>query len=158
MKRISRMLSALVLFLTIPFLTASAQDYTRTFSASPGGELRLDIETGGSIVITGWSRSEIEINIFVSGRDDGDVIVDFDETRNGLSVKTEFERRRSRADVDIEVSVPARFDLDIETVGGEVRIDGVEGRIEGETMGGDLDFKNLKGDIEFTTMGGSITM
>ncbi len=60
--------------------------------------------------------------------------------------------------VEIEVSVPHVFDLDLETMGGEIQVDGVEGQLTGETMGGELELRNLSGDIDFETMGGEITL
>jgi len=157
---ISRVFSVTLLLPALLFLvqTSAAQEVARTYDASPGGLLRLDIETGGSITIRGWERNEVEVNIFVSGQDGGDVIVDLNEIRNGIGVSTEYEGRHGRADVDIEIRVPGVFDINLETTGGDVRIEGVEGTIEGQTMGGDLEFDNLKGDIEFNTMGGSITL
>jgi len=158
MKRFSMMLRLAVAALLIPALTASAQDLSRTFSVSPGGLLRLDVETGGSIAISGWSRNEVEVKVYVSGRDGDEVIVDLEELSNGVSISTEYERRNSRADVDIEVSVPSVFDLDVETMGGEIKVNGVEGKLVGETMGGELQLRSLKGDIDFETMGGEITL
>lgn len=158
MKRIQQFCRALFLALLIPALGASAQEVTRTYTVNSGDLLRLNIETGGSITIKGWDRNEVEVNIFVSGRDGADVIVDLDEIRNGISVSTQYEGRNGNADVDIEIRVPNIFDLDLETTGGDVLIDDVEGMIEGQTMGGDLDFSGLKGEIDFSTMGGSITL
>jgi len=158
MKIVSRMLRLLAVALIIPAMAVTAQDFTRTFTVSSGGDLRLDLETGGSVVITGWNRNEVKVDIYVSGRDGEEVIVDIEELRNGVSVTTEFERRRSRASVDIEVSVPFVFNLDIETMGGEIQVDGVEGELVGETMGGELELRNLKGTLDFETMGGEILL
>lgn len=158
MKRISTKLHLFLLAVLLPVLTASAQDFSRTFSVSSGGVLRLDMETGGTISVVGWNRSEVEVKIYVRGRDSDEIIVDLEELRNGVSIKTEFERRNSRADVEVEVSVPHVFDLDLETMGGEISVDGVEGKLVGETMGGELDLRNLTGVIEFETMGGEITL
>jgi DUF4097 and DUF4098 domain-containing protein YvlB len=56
------------------------------------------------------------------------------------------------------INVPSRYDLDIETMGGDIEISGVEGDLQGETMGGDLRLSELKGDVEFETMGGDISL
>ncbi len=158
MKIVSRILRLAAVALIIPAMAATAQDFSRTFSVSSGGDLRLDLETGGSVVITGWSRNEVKVDIFVRGRDGEEVIVDIEELRNGVAITTEFERRQSRANVDIEVSVPFVFNLDIETMGGEIQVEGVEGELVGETMGGELELRNLKGTVDFETMGGEILL
>jgi DUF4097 and DUF4098 domain-containing protein YvlB len=43
-------------------------------------------------------------------------------------------------------------------MGGDIRVDNVEGDIRGKTMGGALDLSNLKGDLSLTTMGGDVTL
>jgi DUF4097 and DUF4098 domain-containing protein YvlB len=53
---------------------------------------------------------------------------------------------------------PRRFDIEIETMGGEIRIAEVEGRMSGQTMGGELHLTGIKGEINLSTMGGSITL
>ncbi len=136
--------------------TASAQDVHRTFDASSGGKLILDLETGGSIVITGWNRNEVEVSVSIDGRDADDVILEFDESSRAIEIFTEFESRRSRADVDFEINVPSEFNLEISTSGGDVEIEGVSGSIEGSSMGGDLELRNLSGNIDMSTMGGDI--
>ncbi|MCH8244935.1 MAG: DUF4097 family beta strand repeat protein [Bacteroidetes bacterium] len=158
MKRISQLLSLFAAVLLIPVVSSSAQDFERTFSVSSGGDLRLDLETGGSVTITGWNRSEVEIKVYVRGRDDDELILDIEELRNGVSITTEFERRHSRANVRIEVMVPNVFNIDVETMGGEISVIGVEGKLVGETMGGELELRGLKGTIDFETMGGEITL
>ncbi len=158
MKSISQLLSLFMAVLLIPVISSSAQDFERTFSVSSGGELRLDLETGGSVVITGWNRSEVEVKVYVRGRDDDELILDIEELSNGVFIRTEFERRNSRADVEIEVMVPSVFDIDVETTGGKINVTGVEGKLVGQTMGGELELRGLKGTIDFETMGGEIVL
>ncbi|TDI74465.1 MAG: hypothetical protein E2O84_05860 [Bacteroidetes bacterium] len=158
MKRFQTFSRALLLAILIPAFSVSAQEVNRTYDVSPGGILRLDLETGGTITITGWNRNEVEVNISVSGRDGSDVIVDLEEIRNGVAIATEYEGRNGRADLEIDIRVPFIFNLDIETSGGDVQIENVEGEIKGQTMGGDLEFDNIKGEIDFSTMGGDISL
>ena len=143
MKRIQNFFHVFLvtLFLSTLFLMAqyvAAQGVTRTYEVSSGGILKLDIETGGSITVRGWNRDEVDVNIFVSGRDGGDVIVDLNEIRNGISISTEYEGRNGQADVDIEIHVPAIYDIDLETMGGDVRLENVRGNVKGHTMGGEV--------------------
>jgi DUF4097 and DUF4098 domain-containing protein YvlB len=56
------------------------------------------------------------------------------------------------------VFVPEKCNLELETMGGDMTVDNVEGTIEGRTMGGELDLSNLKGKVELTTMGGDIRL
>ena len=153
----TRFLATLVL-LALFSVAANAQNIERVFSVSSGGKLELDIETGGDIEISSWDKNEIKVLAEVSGRDAEMIVVDMEETSNGLEIYTEYSRRRARADVDMVIFVPAQFNLEISTSGGDVQIDGIEGKIEGSSMGGDLTFTRLAGTIEFSTMGGDIEL
>ena len=125
--------------------TLQAQDISRTFDASSGGQLVLDLETGGTIVIRGWSRNQVEVNVEIDGRDADQVTVDFEESSRAIEIFSEFESRRARADVDMEIHVPSTFNLEISTTGGDLDISGISGTIEGSSMGGDLMLSELSG-------------
>lgn len=130
----------------------------KQFTVKPGGTLEIDIETGGDIAIAGWNKKTVAVTARVTGRDRDDIEIDFDETHDGIKIHTRYEgRKRSRnGNVDLDIKVPEKFDVEIDTKGGDVSITGVEGRFDGKTFGGDLDFSALKGEIGFTTMGGDI--
>ena len=135
-----------------------AQNIRRTFDVKAGSRLELDLETGGDIIITGWNRNEVDITVTVEGRDKDDVSFSIEQSSRGIEVSSEFDKRRARADVKMQIKVPTKFNLEISTTGGDVQIEGVEGKIEGSSMGGDIDLSGLKGLINFSTMGGDITL
>jgi len=138
--------------------TLQAQDISRTFDVSSGGRLVLDLETGGEIIIRGWSRNQVEVHVEIDGSDADEVTVEFDESSRAIEIFSEFESRRARADVAMEINVPANFNLEIATTGGDVEISGVNGKIEGSSMGGDLMLSDLQGELEMSTMGGDIEL
>lgn len=146
-----------VVLLALPF-TAFAQDPTRTFSAEAGAQLDLDLETGGDLTIIGWDRDEIEVQFTRRGRDAERIAVDYRERSGGLTIRTEYEgrRRNTSGSADFEIRVPQRFDVRLSTMGGTVRISGVEGDFRGRTMGGEIHLTQLTGEVDLTTMGGDI--
>jgi DUF4097 and DUF4098 domain-containing protein YvlB len=149
-------LFALVLIGTSTVL--QAQDLNRTFPASPDGKLVLDLETGGDIVIRAWNRNEVSFTVEITGRDSDQVTVEFDQSSRAIEVFSEYKIRRARADVNMEIKVPARFNLDVSTTGGDLDISGITGRIEGSSMGGDLVLSQLGGRLDLSTMGGDIEL
>ncbi len=149
-------LFALVLIGTSTVL--QAQDLNRTFPASPDGKLVLDLETGGDIVIRAWNRNEVSFTVEITGRDSDQVTVEFDQSSRAIEVFSEYKTRRARADVNMEIKVPARFNLDVSTTGGDLDISGITGRIEGSSMGGDLVLSQLGGRLDLSTMGGDIEL
>ncbi|MBO6574712.1 MAG: DUF4097 family beta strand repeat protein [Rhodothermales bacterium] len=138
--------------------SVSAQPLVRTFDVSAGGTLDLRLEAGGDVTITGGA-SEVRVEIRREGRDAEDVDFSFDERGDRIVVRSEYEYRGNhRADIDYEISVPSRFNVDIALTGGDVSISGVTGTFEGQTMGGEISLTRVAGRAELQTMGGQITV
>jgi hypothetical protein len=58
--------------------------------------------------------------------------------------------------VRLEVRVPARYSVDVQTRGGRVEIQGVDGEVDARSQGGNLVFRDVRGPIDARTSGGSI--
>jgi DUF4097 and DUF4098 domain-containing protein YvlB len=131
---------------------------TEEFDLDSGDLIELDIETGGDIIVIGSDRDNVEVEIVISGRNMEDVEHEFDRTRKGLRIRLHFDRkfRRARVDTKVYLKVPSKLDIKFDTMGGDVEIENVEGKINGKTMGGDIDFSQLKGVANVTTLGGDI--
>ena len=162
MKRSTGIAVAALLIVMLPALAMAGKDVRKvekTFELKEGGNLSLDIELGGDITIEGWDRDEVLVKVIISGKHRDDVELDFDKDRSSLEISAEIDRHRdTRASCDFQIMVPAKFDIEFQTLGGDVEIKGVEGEISGETMGGDIDFEGLSGHLAVTTMGGDITV
>jgi hypothetical protein len=144
-------------------VTPSAQGQERAQEASasirPGGLLELDLETGASVELVAVGGGVVTVRTEI-GADSDPVDVEVTETSRGVRVSTEARNRgRShRSDVKLAIEVPQQIDIEIESMGGSLTIDGVDGSIRGETMGGALRLRNLRGDLELSTMGGDIEL
>ena len=158
MIRLTTRIIALVILGVLIAVPGWAQEIHRSFDVKPGSRLELDLETGGDISIKGWDKNQVDITVTIEGRDKADVTVDINENYTGVEVSTEFNRRRARADVNMIIRVPRKFDLELSTTGGDVEIEDVDGKIEGSSMGGDIVLAGLAGHVEFTTMGGDIAL
>jgi DUF4097 and DUF4098 domain-containing protein YvlB len=154
MKRILNILCLLL----IPALLFAQDKVKRTFETAPGKRIEIELTTGGSIEVTAWGKNEISITADLDG-DKDDYSLEFKERSWGLSVEISYEGRRNRhGGVSLDVVVPQKYDIDLETMGGDISIDGVEGKFTGETMGGEIELSNLKGNANLTTMGGEINV
>lgn len=140
-----------------PLLADSGRTIEKSFPVQMGGKLSLDLETGGGISITGWNKPEIAVTVDIGGRDADGVSVEFDDGAAFLNIHSELSKKRHvNVDVAFTIKVPARCDVRIESNGGEVTIEGVEGELSGKTMGGALELAHVKGEIDLETMGGSV--
>ena len=117
---------------------------TKSFTVEQGGTLRMILGTGNVHVST-WSNNEVRVNSIED--EEG---VEF--AKNGNTVVV-----RSSGDVDINVSIPSRFNVDLQCGSGDIRIDGpLSGKVKGSTSGGEVSLGKLRGDISLSTSGGGI--
>jgi DUF4097 and DUF4098 domain-containing protein YvlB len=157
MKRIVLLLCALFPVM----LPASPQaDFAGEFATSKGKKLDIDLKTGGGIAIAGWEKDSVAVRGYREGRDGQDAVLEMEGTASGVSVTSRYKGSRNNRNggIRLEISVPRRYDIRLETMGGGVSIDNVDGRMSGKTMGGELALSGLKGRLDLLTMGGSITL
>jgi DUF4097 and DUF4098 domain-containing protein YvlB len=137
----------------------------RSFTVKPGDNFVLDADAG-DVRVTGIDGEELKIH--VTQRGDNDVMrkyhVSIDQAGNTVTVRGKFEKRffrfwnDSHWEVRYEVQVPKKFNVDLQTSGGNLVVRSVAGNILGETSGGDLDIEDLEGTIKLSTSGGDVGM
>jgi DUF4097 and DUF4098 domain-containing protein YvlB len=137
---------------------ASAEVIEKEYDIAMGQKLIVDLETGGSIYIKGWDKEKVWIKARINGIDKDDYTFDIDASSSVIRIESDYDSKwgNNKSSIEVLIKVPNKFTLDLETMGGSVEIENVEGDINGKTMGGGLDFKGLNGEIQFTTMGGGI--
>jgi DUF4097 and DUF4098 domain-containing protein YvlB len=149
-----------LLILIFVSLGAKPDTIEKELKVSMGKKLELDLKTGGAIDITGWDKEQVHFSVRLDGRDAKECKVDFDETPTGVRVYSHHARHSGSHSTNLkfEIKVPKKFDIEIESNGGEISIANVEGTMRGRTMGGRLDLTKLKGYVDLKTMGGDITV
>jgi DUF4097 and DUF4098 domain-containing protein YvlB len=60
--------------------------------------------------------------------------------------------------VSYTISVPAKYDLDVRTAGGNIEVSDLEGNIEARTAGGDVKLGAITGPVKAHTAGGNIIL
>jgi len=145
-------------FAAVEFPGCSTKNYSvqnsKEFNVKPGGNLKLDLQSGGDIEIEGWNKDIVSIEIKSHGR--GTNIDSYDIRQEGNNIT--FNNKKRGKQTDVFVRVPNKFNINFNSVGGDIKITSVDGKLEGKTMGGDLEFRKLKGYMDITTMGGDITL
>ena len=162
---------ALLLFCAA--LAADVEDsIVKSFTVRQGGTLILR-STQGSVEVSrgaenvvrvevwrkadGWSRSRAEERL-------RDFRVDFNQSGDQISINGEGPQshwwmfwRRNNIKVRFLITVPAKYNLDLKTGGGSIRVSDLDGRVIARTSGGSLSFGRINGNLEGYTSGGSIT-
>lgn len=137
-------------------VNAVAGTLHKEFKMSPGKKLTVNLSAGGSIDVAGWNKDLVSVDVqYYSDEPDREGI-EFRESSQGLDIDVGFWNGYEH--MELKINVPDKFDIEVQTMGGDISISGVEGKFAGRTMGGDLKLISVKGRSDLTTMGGDITL
>ena len=152
----------MLLLIVAPLSVCAARqaDFEKEFATSAGKRIDIDLKTGGGIAVRGWDTDSVLVRGFREGRDGESAMLEMERTTSGVSVRSYYagSRRNRNGGVRLEVRVPRRYDVRLESMGGAVSIEDVEGTMTGKTMGGELTLTGLKGNLDLLTMGGAVTL
>ena len=171
--------------LTIPLLlvvgalsvaAATEENIHETRDAKPGGTLLIDVDFGSidiapgdndKVVIDAHRKIEasskekeeeyfkaVPITITTEGNR---VIVRAIHKHESLGSQLWKMLGHTRTEARYAIRVPANFNADLDTSGGDISANGLSGNIKVDTSGGDLTFGQMHGDIQADTSGGDIT-
>jgi DUF4097 and DUF4098 domain-containing protein YvlB len=144
----------LLAFTAAPAWAGSGE--TKSFKMKPGRTAIFDLESGGSVTIIGWDKSEVEVTYYETGRGH-DHVIEISELDGDVFIGSEMEMRSGRSkSLEFELRVPHEFNVEFESMGGSLEIQEVEGKFSGSTMGGAIVLKKVTGVARLTTMGGEI--
>ncbi|HEV8254279.1 MAG TPA: M56 family metallopeptidase [Vicinamibacteria bacterium] len=132
--------------------------FEREVPAAAGEVLVLDLETGGSVDLTGWDEPRVRVRARLGGRDWRETRVVVERTEGGVRVRSRQESSGGSSSTShaFEIRVPRRFDLRLRSAGGAVTMAGLEGTFEGNTGGGALVLEHLTGRANLSTGGGQV--
>ena len=119
---------ACVLFINVA--SAAKDEGRQEFKVGSGGLLEIDLETGGGIEIRGTGGSSIIVEY--SKRCDPECEILFEETSRGLKISSEFvgRGRNQSSSIEFNIQVPSVYDLELESMGGDVLLSSNSGSIE----------------------------
>jgi DUF4097 and DUF4098 domain-containing protein YvlB len=122
-------------------------------AADPAGQVEVS-NTVGSIVVTGWDRSEVEVTGELG---DGVERLEFSRDKQLTRVKVILPSRSARAeDTELLVKVPAGSGLAVNAVSGDVIVKGVRGSQRLQSVSGDVETEVSAEDVECKTVSGDV--
>ncbi|MBU0519416.1 DUF4097 domain-containing protein [bacterium] len=139
---------------------------TSTFDVSSGGRLVMQ-DLVGQVVIKGITGNKVTIveKFFFDVDTEKEAESAFERYRakikqsgDRITVTGNDSNRRRYVTTSYDVTVPAKFNVAVETIGGDVRVQVIEGEVVLETMGGDLELTDVIGSIDAETAGGDINV
>ena len=140
-----------------------------THDFAPGHRFELE-NINGKITVETWDRDEVRILARKQAR--GGSITDLQASLDRLQVLIEATDGNVRVDtrfpggnrhgislaVDYEVTLPNQADVDLETVNGSIRLDGVRGRLDLDTTNGKITVDNAGGRVRASSTNGGISV
>ncbi|HEY0159715.1 MAG TPA: DUF4097 family beta strand repeat-containing protein [Thermoanaerobaculia bacterium] len=162
-----RRLIPLALTLCIAAATFADEDVIRKgFNVSNGGTLRLDADLGSVRVVTGGTGVAVEVVRKARGESGEQAMsrhqIDFRQSGNDVIIEDDLARQtwsffgNSRYEVQWNIRVPDRYNLDLRTSGGSIEMDDVGGTVDARTSGGSISTGRVSGEVTLNTSGGSI--
>ncbi len=144
---------------------------TKSFKVGAGGTLTIDTEQG-SIEIVARGRKGVTVEVtkklplgWFGDQDDlNEFMVEYDQSGDNVKITGRFldshswGRHNRRLMVHYKVTVPEKYNLDLETSGGSITVSDLEGKVEVRTSGGSLDLGDIDGSVNARTSGGSISL
>ena len=152
------------------FIAASAfaaeDTIRRGFNVGEGGTLRLKASPGSIKVVSGGTGVAVEIHRKARGRRGEETLrehqITFKQEGNDVIIESEYDHDWGNFlwfrdfDVQWNVRVPARYNLDVRTSGGSIDLADIGGTVEAKTSGGSIKTGKLQGPSTLKTSGGSI--
>lgn len=147
----------------------------RSFKVNEGGTLHIDVDHGNIEIMVTNDRAvyvEMERTLNVSNEAEAQRILEahhqfeMRQEGNGVRISSRYEtdrsswwrRRENQFHVRFVIHVPARFNIDFSTGAGNVKVAGVQGRVEGDTGAGNISLGRVQGSVKISTGSGNVDL
>ncbi len=174
-KRVMIVISTIGLLMFGSFLMAAVEgDIHKTFDVQKNGLLTIEADIG-SIEIKTVGGNKVDVNIDFDRRRGSssrireimrNIDVHFEHSGKDVRVVLDYNRGLSNfwnsvgkyLKVKFMVTVPREYNVDLQTSGGSISVDDLNGEVKSYTSGGSLYFGSIAGPVYGKTSGGSITL
>ncbi|HEV7500826.1 MAG TPA: DUF4097 family beta strand repeat-containing protein [Vicinamibacteria bacterium] len=107
----------------------------------------------GSIRVTGWDRNEVSVTGDLGSGASG---LDFTGSGSRVRIGVDTERNPHGVVSNLEIHVPARSRLQIESFAGSITVSAVNGTVAAETVNGSIAITGQAHEISAETVNGSV--
>lgn len=164
-------LSALLLLVSCAAYATTEEQINKTFPATSGGTLIVEVSPGSIEVITNAAPGEVAVDVWrkVTRKTKGaeekflrENPVQFLAEGNTLTVRCRGKEHNwlsgwsNRNEAKYTIHVPAQFNAKLDTSGGGIEVSDLTGSVKADTSGGGLRFSRLQGPLNGATSGGGV--
>jgi hypothetical protein len=150
-----------ILFCGNTFANDLKKLHEKSFNVKPGEKLIVAASVA-DVNIKTWDKDEFNIIVYGNKKAEERLEFFFDKTSDGVKVRTEKHGSwinnlfGSNLQAKFDIMVPRKFNLDITTSGGDIRVSNLTGKEDLHTSGGDIELSNTEGYLKAGTSGGDI--
>lgn len=143
----------------------------RNFNVHAGGTITIDADVGDIKVTSGASNVSVEVirRARTGSRSHADELfkdleVTFAQEQNDVRIRARYNHPFSwfhwNTDLDVRfvVSVPAQYNVDLTTSGGDIVVSDLAGQARVRTSGGDVILGRIDGVVDAHTSGGDVSI
>jgi hypothetical protein len=166
MQRIRIVLAAAFLgLLTLSAHAAVDSPVRRVFNVRDGGTLYLDTDVGNVHVVPGGGGVVVSIKRHARSQKELDrVHLTMEQQGNDVHVGAQYEQMSrwfswgNDLDMTFDVTVPARYNVELKTAGGNVTVGDLHGFVHARTSGGSVKLARIDGPVDAHTSGGNVRL
>jgi len=146
----------------------------KSFTVQPGGNLRVQTQGGDIKVLTG-PGNDVKVTATEVIQADTEAKADellkdldltIEQTADNVTAKAKYEKEHGGwhfgnwppVSVSYTVVVPSRYNVDLNTSGGDISVASINGQARLRTSGGDLKLERVDGEVDGGTSGGNISL
>jgi DUF4097 and DUF4098 domain-containing protein YvlB len=127
---VTKTLTTLLLLAAAAAPAGAGERVEQRRSAAPDGLVEID-NSAGSIRVVGWDKNEVEVVGTLGEQADG---LDISGGSHRVSISVETHGTPHGVNSDLEIKVPKRSRLLIDSFAASIAVEGVDGLIEAETV------------------------
>ena len=154
-----RLFSAASVIGCVLIVSASAQDFHKTYRIAPGGQIRIG-NVSGDVIVTGYDGDSIVVTGTKKGRDRDQVEVEDRSGTANVDIGVRYPKNcNCDASIRFDVQVPrsVKYDFDhISSVSGDVKVTGVTGRLNASAVSGDVHIVDVSGTVSASAVSGDV--
>jgi hypothetical protein len=146
----------------------------KSFQVQPGGLLTVETQ-GGNVRVETSNDLTVKVVakqiIKADSEDEADKILeklslDIEQRADGVAAVSKYERKPSGfhwgswppVQVNFVVTVPSRYNVNLKTSGGDIRVENLDGKAYARTSGGNVELGKVTGDVDAGTSGGNVRL
>jgi hypothetical protein len=171
-----RNITGIIFFCMLGCFTSAQQIVEKHMNYTSGKKVELNIQIADSIRVITWNKNEVyaKASININDNKDNDIyLTSFEESGNRLDINAKFDGDKSkrnrndschccgnyRSRIYWDVYIPENAAFTVETIDGNIIIDGKTDEIKAHTISGFIDLvfsPNRKADLRMSTISGTI--